>query len=318
MSWMAGDTGQVPRPRLPLFRAGLAAAAVLPSLVTAARGVRRSLGAGNRRFDYTDSPQFRDGLFHNRLPATEAPEGSTAGMAAEFATKGRKGKPRRPVHLETPDLPDAGSRAGRHLDGARDRAPRARGPLGAHRPGVERPRLAVAQGRPAPQPPGADAAVRPAAAGRRADLPRPLRPPRHRDHRHAGADPGSTVRGAARDRRAPEPLGRARRPHHRARLGRVTSGRGAHLHLHRGAPLLRTQPGQQHHPLGQLGDRGGAEAGLLRWRHRLHPRVRGDRRALRPVRADHAADRCVRRPLARRAPQPRRGHPGAPRGARTR
>ena len=93
------------RPRLPLLRAGLAAAAVLPSLVTAARGVRRSLGAGNRRFDYRGSPQFRDGLFHNRLPSTIAPEGGTAGMAAEFATKGRKGKPRRPVQLETPDLP---------------------------------------------------------------------------------------------------------------------------------------------------------------------------------------------------------------------
>ena len=78
---------------------------VLPSLVTAARGVRRSLGAGNRRFDYTDSPQFRDGLFHNRLPATDAPEGGTAGMAAEFATKGRRGKPRRPVQVESPELP---------------------------------------------------------------------------------------------------------------------------------------------------------------------------------------------------------------------
>ncbi len=93
------------RPRLPLLRAGLAAAAVVPSLLTATRGLRRSLGAGNRRFDYSDSPQFRDGLFHNRLPATEAPEGSTAGMAAEFATKGRRGKPRTPVQVESPDLP---------------------------------------------------------------------------------------------------------------------------------------------------------------------------------------------------------------------
>ena len=78
---------------------------MLPTLFTAARDVRRSLGAGNRRFDYRDSPQFHEGLFHNRLPATEAPEGSTAGMAAEFATKGRRGKPRSPVHLETPQLP---------------------------------------------------------------------------------------------------------------------------------------------------------------------------------------------------------------------
>ena len=90
------------RPRIPV----LAALALAPSLVTAAWGVRRSLGAGNRRFDYSDSPQFRDGLFHNRLPATEAPEGSTAGLAAEFAAKGRRGKPRSPVQLVTPDLPE--------------------------------------------------------------------------------------------------------------------------------------------------------------------------------------------------------------------
>ena len=92
------------RSRLPLLQAGVAAAAALPSLLTATRGLRRSLGAGNRRFDYGDSPQFHDGLFHNRLPGTEAPEGSTAGLAAEFATKGRRGKPRRPVQVEPPDL----------------------------------------------------------------------------------------------------------------------------------------------------------------------------------------------------------------------
>jgi L-ascorbate metabolism protein UlaG (beta-lactamase superfamily) len=92
----------VSRLRIPF----VAALAVAPSLVTAARGVRRSLGAGNRRFDYTGSPQFRDGLFHNRLPATDAPEGSTAGLAAEFATKGRRGKPRQPVQVVTPTLPE--------------------------------------------------------------------------------------------------------------------------------------------------------------------------------------------------------------------
>ncbi len=90
------------RPRIPL----LAALALAPSLLTAARGVRRSLGAGNRRFDYSGSPQFDAGLFHNRLPATEAPAGATAGLAAEFATKGSGGKPRRPVRLATPDLPE--------------------------------------------------------------------------------------------------------------------------------------------------------------------------------------------------------------------
>ncbi len=83
----------------------LAALAVVPSLLTAARGVRRSLGAGNRRLDYTGSPQFGNGLFHNRLPSTIAPEGGTAGIAAEFATKGNRGKPRLPVQLATTDLP---------------------------------------------------------------------------------------------------------------------------------------------------------------------------------------------------------------------
>jgi len=95
----------VSRPRIPL----LAALAFAPSLLTAARGVRRSLGAGNRRLDYSDSPQFEDGVFRNRLPMTVAPEGSTAGLAAEFATKGRKGKPRLPVRLATPDLPQQAS-----------------------------------------------------------------------------------------------------------------------------------------------------------------------------------------------------------------
>ena len=89
------------RQRIPI----LAALAYAPSLLTAGRGVRRSLGAGNRKLDYSGSPQFRDGLFHNRLPATDAPEGGQAGIAAEFATKGNRGKPRLPVRLATPDLP---------------------------------------------------------------------------------------------------------------------------------------------------------------------------------------------------------------------
>ena len=89
-----------------MLRAGLAMlVAVVPTLLTATQGVRRSLGAGNRRFDYTASPQFRDGVFHNRLPSTEAPEGTRAGLAAEFATKGRGGKPSRPVRVVIPDLP---------------------------------------------------------------------------------------------------------------------------------------------------------------------------------------------------------------------
>ena len=100
-----GDTGAVSRSRLPV----LAALAVLPalgtSLVGAARGVRRSLGAGRTVRDHADSPQFHDGMFHNRLPSTEVPEGSRAALAAEFAAKGRRGKPSGPVHVETPHLP---------------------------------------------------------------------------------------------------------------------------------------------------------------------------------------------------------------------
>ena len=93
-------------PRLPMLRAGLvAAAAGVPALVTAARGVRRSLGAGNQEFDYSGSPQFHGGRFHNRLPATEAPEGGRAALAADFATKGTQGKPCRPVQLSEPRLP---------------------------------------------------------------------------------------------------------------------------------------------------------------------------------------------------------------------
>ncbi len=84
----------------------LATLALAPSLLTAARGVRRSLGAGTTRFDYTASPQFHDGVFHNRLPGTDAPEGSTAAFAAEFATKGRRGKPRGPVQVVHPELPE--------------------------------------------------------------------------------------------------------------------------------------------------------------------------------------------------------------------
>ncbi len=83
----------------------MAAAAVLPALVTAARGVRRSLGAGSQQLDYSGSPQFHDGSFHNRLPATETQEGSSTHVAADFATKGGRGRPRRPVVVEPPELP---------------------------------------------------------------------------------------------------------------------------------------------------------------------------------------------------------------------
>ena len=70
-------------------------------------GLRRAMGAGNRRLSYPGSPQFHDGLFHNRLPASAAPEGSgRAGMAREFASKGRTGKPSSPVDVVRPELPE--------------------------------------------------------------------------------------------------------------------------------------------------------------------------------------------------------------------
>jgi L-ascorbate metabolism protein UlaG (beta-lactamase superfamily) len=80
---------------------------LLRGILRAPVGLRRAMGAGNRRLSYPGSPQFRDGLFHNRLPASAAPEGSgRAGMAREFASKGRTGKPGRPVAVVRPDLPE--------------------------------------------------------------------------------------------------------------------------------------------------------------------------------------------------------------------
>ena len=94
--------------RLPLLRTGATAlAAAVPGLLTAPRGVRRALGAGRRRFDYSTSPQFRDGLFHNRLPASVVEPGTGGSMARELVTKGRVGKPRRPVQVAAPALPAA-------------------------------------------------------------------------------------------------------------------------------------------------------------------------------------------------------------------
>ena len=82
---------------------------LLRSIIAAPQGLRRALGAGNKRFEYSSSPQFRDGLFHNRLPSSVVEEGSRGSMAKEFATKGRKGKPRRPVDVVRPELPAVAS-----------------------------------------------------------------------------------------------------------------------------------------------------------------------------------------------------------------
>jgi L-ascorbate metabolism protein UlaG (beta-lactamase superfamily) len=90
-----------PRAGLPGVVRGL-----VRGIVRAPVGLRRSMGAGNRRLSYPESLQFHDGLFHNTLPASEAPEGSgRAGMAKELASKGRTGKPGHPIAVVRPDLP---------------------------------------------------------------------------------------------------------------------------------------------------------------------------------------------------------------------
>lgn len=78
-------------------------AALLPPVAGLARGVRRSVGAGPH--GYPESPQFHDGVFHNRLPMQVVEQGSQGSMAREFATKGDVGRPSGPVPLVTPELP---------------------------------------------------------------------------------------------------------------------------------------------------------------------------------------------------------------------
>ena len=130
-------------------------------------GVRRSLGAGNRRLDYT------------RLAAVPGTACSTTGCPRPRRPRGaRPAWPRSSPPRAAGQAPPAGAagdarparagrRARRDLARPRHRAARDRGPLGAHRPGLERPRLAVAHDRPAAQPPGADAAGRPARSSTR-------------------------------------------------------------------------------------------------------------------------------------------------------
>lgn len=79
------------------------AAALLSPVAGAARGVRRSMGA--RPTAAYDSPQFRDGTFHNRLPMSVVEPGSTGSMAAEWARRGDIGRPAGEVPVITPELP---------------------------------------------------------------------------------------------------------------------------------------------------------------------------------------------------------------------
>ena len=92
------------RIRIPvLAAAATASAALLSPLAGAARGVRRSMGA--RPAEAYDSPQFHDGVFHNRLPMSVVEPGSTGSMAAEWARRGDVGRPRGEVPVTRPELP---------------------------------------------------------------------------------------------------------------------------------------------------------------------------------------------------------------------
>lgn len=53
-----------------------------------------------------DSPQFREGAFHNRLPSKMLESGGRGSMAIEFARKGNTGRPSAPVPLVIPELPE--------------------------------------------------------------------------------------------------------------------------------------------------------------------------------------------------------------------
>jgi L-ascorbate metabolism protein UlaG (beta-lactamase superfamily) len=95
----------VSRLRIPVRSVVATASLALAAPVAgAARGVRRSLGA--RPDTAYDSPQFHDGLFHNRLPMRVVDPGSSRSMALEWARRGDVGRPRGEVPVVTPDLPD--------------------------------------------------------------------------------------------------------------------------------------------------------------------------------------------------------------------
>ena len=237
-------------------------------------------------------------------------------ILGRLLTRGRAGRPSGPG-------PARAGRTGRRRGRGRgdlvrplQRAPGDRRPPGAGRPDVERAGLAVAHGRAAPPAPGPDGA-RPAARRRRgADLARPLRPPRQGD----GHDPRRArrrpVRRPARDRRSPAAVGGARGPHRGAGLGASDPRRRPHADLRGVQALLGPPHRPQHHPVVGVGGDGPDAPGLLRRRHRLHGRVRPHGRRAGPVRPDAVADRGLRRPLARRAHDPRGSGARAPRPPR--
>ncbi len=101
--------GEVSRYRIPFLAAAVGATAALVSPVTnATRGLRRAMGATPLATlpEISDSPQWRDGAFQNRLPSGVLEAGNQGSMAMDFARKGDVGRPGGPIPLVTPDLPE--------------------------------------------------------------------------------------------------------------------------------------------------------------------------------------------------------------------
>lgn len=101
--------GGVSRSRLPFVAAALGATAALVSpLANATRGLRRAMGAtpAAEHPRISNSPQWRDGAFWNRLPSGVLEPGNQGSMAVDFARKGDAGRPGTPVPLVVPDLPE--------------------------------------------------------------------------------------------------------------------------------------------------------------------------------------------------------------------
>ena len=126
----------------------------------------------------------------------------------------------------------------------------------------------------------------------------------------------AVVPGAARRRRPPRLLGRARRAGRRVRLGGGPRRPGCARDRRRGAALLRARPAPRRHPVGLVGGRGAGRQGLLQRRQRLLRRLRPARRPARAVRRLADGRGCVRPGLARHPPEPRGGRRGDPPAAR--
>ncbi len=95
------------------MKRSLTYAAVLAALPAAWLGralwqVRTSMGASRRtiRPYAAGSPHFRDGDFHNTVPASVMAPGSSTSLVRALITRGRRGIPSRPVPVVRPQLPD--------------------------------------------------------------------------------------------------------------------------------------------------------------------------------------------------------------------